>query len=255
MIHPELIAAVQEAGAVLRQFYSERSTLVIQIKNGESGAASYVTQADTLAEKIIFTALQRLYPHDAIKGEEGSNQKGVTGSMWHIDPLDGTSNFARGIPLFGVQVGRATHGVPDIGIIYFPLTDELFLAEKGKGATCNGEPLHVSTRPLTDALYWCEGYGSGKFHFNEQLMHSVRLSKMISCSSFALALIARGDAEIYCLRNEPHDVVPGVVLITEAGGRVTDASGAPYTTAAATILATNGDVHDAVLGLLRSGNR
>jgi myo-inositol-1(or 4)-monophosphatase len=251
MVHPDLLSAVQRTGAeLLRRF--ELREMQIKKKGSGTGAVTMVTDADLFSEAQLVNAIRSCYPDDTLMGEEGSKHKGKSGSVWHIDPIDGTSNFVHGIPTWGISLGRATKGLPDIGVIYLPALGQLYVAEKGRGATCNSQSIHVSERKLKDALYWAAGYGKGKAHFSETLALSVRVTKMIDSSAFELCHIASGQSEIYELHNVPHDVVAGIVIVTEAGGKVTDRQGKPYTTASKTVVATNGVVHAAVLKLLKA---
>jgi myo-inositol-1(or 4)-monophosphatase len=248
MISEELLTAVKRAGDVLVQYFEHRENLQVQQKS--ASVTDVVTQADVASEKILFEAIRRAYPQDSIQGEEGSSHYG-SAAVWHIDPLDGTSNFVRGVPLFAISVGRSVRGVPDMGIIYLPTVHKLFVARKGVGATCNGKPLHVSNKTIDRATLFTAIYKHDeRYHHPENLLRAVGSLRSFGSSAWELALIASGDAEIYCLRNVPHDVVAGIVLVEEAGGKVTDKEGNAYRTDCEYVVVTNGMTHDAVLGCL-----
>jgi myo-inositol-1(or 4)-monophosphatase len=253
VIEPGLIEAVRRTGAELLRRY-ELGEAIQSLKGEGLGAVNVVTDADIFSEAQLVAAIRQYYPLDGIEAEEGSSFSGASESVWHLDPLDGTVNFTRSIPLWGISVGRATNGVPDIGIVYLPALGLLFVGEKGLGATCNSQPLKVSSRSLGESLYCAGGFGEGRSFLYEKLALSVRATRVIESSCHELSLIARGNAEVYALRNVPHDVVAGALLVTEAGGKVTDFKGEEYTTSATDVLITNGVIHQSVLAILRGQN-
>lgn len=240
----EAIYAAKEAGKVLSKYYGK---VKINSKDEYFNAASLITDADIESEKIIADILKEKFPDHNIYGEEGTSINKGSSYTWVIDPLDGTSNFIRNIPLFGISIGLMKDKDPLLGVLYFPKLDLLFYAEKGKGAYCNEEKISVSKRGVSESLFYNGGVYKGKFSLEENVVSKVGLLKIIDCSSYELAQIAKGDAELYILESVLHDVLAGVVIIREAGGKVTDKQGNPWTPDSKTIIASNGTIHEDVL--------
>lgn len=241
-------SAAKEAGKILMSHYGNAD---VTFKNERFDVGSMVTLADQESETNIVETLKRQFPTHGVCGEEGTSINRTADYVWFIDPLDGTSNFTRNIPLFGVSLGLTHKGEPIVGVLYFPTLNLLVSAAKNKGAYANGKKIQVSGRSLEKSLYYAGGKFNNKNQINNSLLENVGLVKIISASSFEFAQIAMGDAEIYYLVNSPHDVVAGVCIVREAGGRVTDQDGAPWKLDSKMILATNGTVHDQALHLIR----
>jgi myo-inositol-1(or 4)-monophosphatase len=243
------VKAAQEAGKILMAHFGQK--IEIRWKEGHHGAVSIVTEADLKSEAKIISILTQEFPEFGIYGEESGGHNMEADYVWYVDPLDGTNNFSRNIPLFGVSIGLVHRGQPVVGVLYFPTINLMLAAEEGGGCFANDKKVQVSTRPLASSLY----YSGGKFHnqmqINLNLARACGLIKMIDASSYELAQIAMGDAEIYHLANVPHDVAAGVCLIREAGGMVTEENGAPWNINSKTILATNGLIHKDVIEVLK----
>lgn len=244
------ISAAKEAGQILMKYYAE--TIEIQLKNDHYDVGSIVTKADLESEEKIISILKESFPDHGIYGEESEGFNMEADYVWYIDPLDGTSNFTRHIPLFGISIGLIYKGESVLGVLYFPALDLLVSAEKDKGCTVNGLATKVSERPMIQSLY----YSGGKFKGNPQIETRISdrcgLVKIIDSSSYEFAQIAMGDAEIYYLVNSPHDVVAGVCIVQEAGGLVTDAQGNPWRLDSDMILVTNGLVHQEIVDSLQN---
>jgi len=248
-----------EAGALLRSYY--RRGVATEYK----GDVDLVTEADRASEKLIVDRLNKLFPEHGVYGEEGTRSQIENEYRWYIDPLDGTTNFAHGFPAFCVSMGlehRPPSLVPDqdgelvAGVIYDPLRDELFSAEKGKGAYLNGEPIHASqTAHLAEALL-ATGFPSRKRHDNPNIhfyqeftlrSHGVRRA---GSAALDLAYTACGRIDAYWEFNlNPWDTAAGVLLVTEAGGSVTTFAGSPFLLDSREVLATNGLLHDEVVAI------
>ncbi len=240
----EAIYAAKEAGEVLLKYYGK---VKMSSKDGYFNAASLISDADLESEKIIVNLIKRKFPDHNIYGEEGTSINKNSSYTWVIDPLDGTSNFARSIPLFGISIGLMKDKDSLLGVLYFPKLDLLVYAEKGKGAYCNDEKIFVSKKGISESLFYNAGPYKGKFHLEEKVVSKVGLLKIIDCSSYELAQIAKGDAELYILESVLHDVLAGVIIIQEAGGKVTDKQGNLWTPDSKTIIASNGVIHEDVL--------
>ena len=218
------------------------------------GEADLVTEADRASEQLIVTRLRAAWPHHDIIGEEGTRDAHGSAFRWYVDPLDGTTNFAHGYPVFCVSMGLELEGQLIAGIIYDPTRDEMFAAEKGGGATCNGRPIHVSsTRRIAEAILGT-GFPSFKrhknpnIHFYHQLTlrsHGVRRA---GSAALDLACVAAGRFDGYWEFNlNPWDTSAGVLLVQEAGGKVTRFDGTPFRIDSRETLASNTLLHDELM--------
>ncbi|HMG85340.1 MAG TPA: inositol monophosphatase family protein [Terracidiphilus sp.] len=256
---PQAAEIAREAGARLREFFVEG------VATEYKGDVDLVTVADRTVEKLIRTRLGEAFPTHGIYGEEGTRERMDQEFRWYVDPLDGTTNFAHGFPQFCVSMGleqRSAGLKPDedgtiLGaVIYDPMRDELFESELGRGATLNGKPLHVSNTPhLAEALV-ATGFPSRKRHQNPNIhfyheftlrSHGVRRA---GSAALDLAYVAAGRLEAFWEFNlNPWDTAAGVLLVAEAGGRVTDFAGGPFRLNSSEVLATNGLIHDELVGM------
>jgi len=239
------VTAAKEAGNIIMTYYAK--DIKINLKNDVYDAVSVVTEVDVKSEKKIISILKDRFPGHGIYGEESMGVNMESDYIWYIDPLDGTSNFTRHIPLFGVSIGLVYKGKPVVGVLYFPALDILLFAEDGKGCFINNKSAKVSGRQLTESLYYAGGKFKGETQINFQISQKCGLVKIIDASSYEFAQIAMGDAEIYYLANVPHDVIAGICIVREAGGMITDGLGNPWSIDSKTILATNGLVHKEIV--------
>jgi len=200
-------------------------------------------------EKIIVRELTSQFPGYGIYAEEEHRSNTDASFVWYVDPLDGTSNFVRNIPLFGISIGLLHHGAPLFGVLYFPALNIMVHAEVGKGAYANNKKISVSKRGLSTALYYANGDDTHSV-MNVAISRECGVIKTVGASSFELAQLAMGDAELYIRPNSPHDVVAGIAIIEEAGGKVTDERGDPWTLESSVVIASNGVTHDDVLSVL-----
>lgn len=235
------VNAAKEAGNIVMTYYNK--DIKIDLKNSVYDVVSLVTEVDIKSEEKIVSILRDKFPNHGIYGEESMGVNMDSDYVWYIDPLDGTSNFTRNIPLFGISIGLVYKGKPVVGVLYFPALDILLSAEDGKGCLVNNKPAKVSGRQLSESLYYSGGKFKGETQINLQIAEKCGLVKIIDASSYEFAQIAMGDAEIYYLANVPHDVIAGICIVREAGGKITDGLGDPWSINSKTILATNGLVH------------
>lgn len=247
------LQAAWEAGDILRGRFA-RPKQVIQ-----KGYRDFVTDADFAAQAAIVGAIRRAYPDHAIMAEEGTGEEIESGSsvpLWVIDPLDGTTNFSRQFPSFGVSIGLVEGGTPVLGVIHDPLRGHSFIAERGHGAHWLSEDsdpvsLHVSaTASLHDAVIgvdWSHADEDRRATLDalRPVALACRSVRAIGSAALALAYLSAGWLDGYLhFSLLPWDAAAGAVLITEAGGRLTGPDGAPWTFGQEWMLASNGGIHE-----------
>jgi myo-inositol-1(or 4)-monophosphatase len=242
---PETQAAVEAARAagqiLLRQLGRARG---IRFKS----AKDPVTAADLAAERCIRGRLRRRFPKIGYLGEEGTHIDGPDG-RWIVDPLDGTMVFIAGLPFFAVSIALEREGRIDTGLLYLPRLDEMFVAERGRGAFCNGRRIRVSpTTRLRDCMIalWHDDSVWGNRALRERiaaLALQVRNVRIFG-AGYSLASVAAGRLDAYWEQSAyPWDIAAGALIVAEAGGRVTDGGGRPLDINQPTILASNGRIH------------
>jgi myo-inositol-1(or 4)-monophosphatase len=243
------IRGVQNAGDLLLRYWNDASAL--ELKN-EDDLATIFSKADIESERVIVECIKTKFPTHGINAEQEHINTNTTEYAWFIDPLDGTLNYLRNIPLFGVSIGVTHKGEPICGVLYFPALKLLVRAEKGKGAFANDKLISVSKRTLQTSLYYAGGKFRGVLQVDPVIVDKAGFLKVIDASSYEFAQIAMGNAEVYYLANVPHDVVAGVCIVHEAGGRITDEKGQPWSLTSEYILVTNGVIHDDLVQALNS---
>ena len=250
---PKASAIAREAGARLREFFAHG------VEAEYKGDVDIVTVADRTSEKLIRERLAEAFPEHGVYGEEGTRERMQGEFRWYVDPLDGTTNFAHGFPQFCVSLGleRRPAGIAPgqdgtivAAVIYDPMRDELYAAERGCGAWLNGKPARVSRTPdLAESLV-ATGFPSRKrhespnVHFYQEFTlrsHGVRRA---GSAALDLAYVAAGRLETFWEFNlNPWDTAAGILLVKEAGGSVTDFSGNPVRLDSREVLASNGLIH------------
>jgi myo-inositol-1(or 4)-monophosphatase len=238
----------REAGSLLMVHF--RRHVKIEYK----GSADLVTVADRESEALILERIRKHFPAHDVIGEEGARVETGSDYKWYVDPLDGTTNFAHGFPVFCVSLAVEYKGVRVAGVIYDPTRDEMFVAEKGSGASLNGEPMHVSSISRLAECLVGTGFPSHKRHKNPNIFfyHHITLRthgvRRAGSAALDLCNVAVGRFDGYWEFNlNPWDTAAGVLMVEEAGGRVTDFSGGPFQIASRETLASNGLVHEALL--------
>lgn len=250
--------AAREAGALLARHIGKPKT--VQTKRSR---IDLVTEIDRASERLIHTVLHRATPTFGFLGEEQGERYARTTSRWIVDPLDGTNNFVHGLPLFGVSIGLEHHGKLVVGVVYDPIRRELFIATKGGGCTLNGARVHVSpTKTIAHSLL-STGFSSQFltrtqpylrwFKAFQRQSHGVR---RIGSTVLSLAWVACGRLEGFYERDLwPWDVAAGMVLVQEAGGRVSNLDGGLASVADGRLVASNGRIHREMLHILSSSGR
>lgn len=249
--------AVIKAARSLKRDFGE----VEQLQVSRKGPADFVSAADRKAENILRGALEKARPGYGFVLEEGGVIDGADKShRWHIDPLDGTTNFLHGFPHFCLSVGLERDGQLVAGIIYEPLKDEMFIAERGKGAYLNNKRMRVAARSRFDeALVLCGIPHLGRSHHPTFLRELTAVMERAGgirrqgAAALDLAYIACGRADAFWERDlKTWDLAAGIVLIREAGGFVTDADGRDEPLAAGSVACGNEAMHRDLLALLKT---
>jgi len=246
---PELESIAREAGALLMSYFDRH------IKIEYKGEVDLVTAADRASEKLIVERLKAHWPEHGVVGEEGTRSDTGAEYRWYVDPLDGTTNFAHGYPVFCVSIALVrSDDQLQVGVLYDPTRDELFAAERALGATLNGKPIHVSrTAHLAESILGT-GFPSHKRHKNPNIYFYQHLTlrshgvRRAGSAALDLANVASGRYDGFWEFNlNPWDTAAGVLLVREAGGQVTRFDGAAFRLDSREVLATNGLIHDEIL--------
>ena len=261
MLHSALlnvmVKAARLAGRRLKRDFGEVENLQVSLK----GPANFVTAADRKAEEILREELAKARPGYGFIGEESGRHEGSdTTHRWIVDPLDGTTNFLHGIPQFAISVALEREGALVAGLIYNPATDEMFLAERGKGAFLNDTRLRVAgRRRLADSIVSCglPHLGRGDLELNRREMRAVQEKvaglRRFGSAALDLAWIAAGRFDGYWERGlSSWDTAAGILLVREAGGYVTDLEGKDAMLATGDIIAGNEMIHRELLSVIRA---
>ncbi|MFA5101031.1 MAG: inositol monophosphatase [Candidatus Omnitrophota bacterium] len=245
------VAAAQQAGVYLLHNFGKIKEVI------SKGDRNLVTNVDRQAQAMIIDAIKKKFPEHGIIAEEGLTRDVEAEYVWIIDPLDGTHNYIRGIPVFGVSIGVVRQGKFTGGVIYMPFDDELYVAETGNGAYKNGVLIKVST--YRDLKECSASYDSG-IRYNPKALLPILGEiadtsfnvRMFGSSARSLSYLAEGKIDISIeFEDQPWDCAAGICLIEQAGGRVTDLSGNPMAHTTIGYIATNGNAHEAVLDIVR----
>jgi myo-inositol-1(or 4)-monophosphatase len=247
---------LSRAAGDLLNYYAGREKLV-EFK----GQANLVTVADKKSEELIIGGILARYPSHSILAEEsGVTQPGAP-VQWIIDPLDGTTNFAHGYPFYCVSIAVEENGEIVCGVVYDPVRDELFTAARGSGAFCNGEPIRVSNVDVLSKALLITGF---PYNFRERLQTVISQFEKFLVASQAvrrggsaaldLCYVACGRLDgFWELYLQPWDTAAGRIILEEAGGKVTNFKGTPFSIHMKEILASNGRLHGEMMGVLREG--
>lgn len=249
--------AAQKAARGLIRDFGELENLQVSRK----GPADFVSKADRRAEQVVRNELKKARPTFGLLMEESGAEPGTdTSNRWIVDPLDGTTNFLHGIPHFAISIALERDGIPFAGVIYAPIHDEMYVAEKGQGAFLNGRRLRVSGRRRLDEALFATGI---PFHglpdhdgFIRQLrpvMSATAGVRRFGAAALDLAYVAAGRYDGFWESGlNQWDTAAGIVLVREAGGFVSDLSGHPRVLSGAGIIAANTDLFEPLAKLIRS---
>ena len=254
-----MIKAAHRAGRALKRDLGEVEKLQVSLK----GPANFVSSADHRAEETLRAELAKARPGYGFLGEEGGAHEGSDKThRWIVDPLDGTTNFLHGIPHFAVSIALERSGAIVAAITYNPANDELFVAERGKGAFLNDQRIRVAARRRTiDGVVGCglPHYGRGDAEHLRASRYEIAAAqrnfaglRRYGAATLDLAWVAAGRLDAYWERNlSPWDMAAGILLVREAGGFVSDADGGEAIMAKGAIVAGNDTMHGELIRLLR----
>jgi myo-inositol-1(or 4)-monophosphatase len=239
------VEVAQEAGKILREEMERPPTI------SHKSEFDLVTQADRRSEALIVGKLQKYFPDHSVAAEEGTGKDTSSEYRWHVDPLDGTTNFAHAYPCFCVSIALARKNELLLGVVLNPIYNELFTAARGEGAFFNGKRIHCSKVSALKNSLLCTGFPNHNRQANPNIhfywdftlrSHGVRRD---GSAALDLASVAMGRFDSFWeFGLNPWDTAAGVILVEEAGGKITDMQGQPYTLGGVSILASNGLIHD-----------
>jgi len=255
-----MIAAARKAARSLKRDFGEIEKLQVSLK----GPANFVSAADHRAEETLYAELSKARPGYGFLGEEGGTREGADKThTWIVDPLDGTTNFLHGIPQFAISIALEREGAIVAGLIYNPATDEMFIAEKGKGAFLNEQRIRVAARKrLSDAVIACGlphiGRGDLKLGAKEtnRMQEQVAGLRRFGAAALDLAWVAAGRLDGYWERDlKPWDMAAGLILVREAGGFVSDCDGGDEMMAKGHVAAGNEAIHREILRVVKEAGK
>lgn len=256
-IDVDLFRAVA-ADAALISGRIQKARLGTHLGIEHKGALDLVTEVDRACETAIIERLRRSFPSHDIVAEESAPSLTGADYVWYVDPLDGTTNYAHNYPFFCTSIGLTHRGTVIASAVYDPVKDELFTAARGRGATCNGRPLKVSTSNdlqrsvfLTGFPYDLRDDVAHTLRLFERFVHHARAMRRDGAAALDLAYLAAGRIDGYFEeRLKPWDVIAGSLLVEEAGGRVSRFDGSPIGQSADEVVGSNGSLHEAMLRVL-----
>ena len=249
-----LLHATKEAGKIILQYFDG----IFKIDHKE-GINNLVTEVDKLSEDKIIKVIRARFPTHSIISEEVGEMMKQSDYQWIIDPIDGTVNFAHGIPICCVSIGLLLNNELIMGAVFNPMMNELFFAEKGKGATLNGQPISVSVKSNFKTAFLVTGF---PYAWPDSEQHPIKVFeklvleglpvRRLGSAAIDLCWVACGRFDGFWEYNlQAWDVAAGYLIVQEAGGIVTDFEGAPANVFTRQTLASNGLIHDAMLGVIK----
>lgn len=246
-------SAAMESGRILKELYGNINSI------SKKGEIDLVTEADLMSEKTVINSITRVFPNDRILSEETGEHGEESARLWIVDPLDGTTNFAHSFPFFAVSIGLQVENEIKAGVVYNPCMEELFEAEKGKGAFLNKRSIRVSDNVnLKDSLmgtgFPYDVYEDPKpvLDYLERMIVRAQGVRRAGAASIDLCYVAAGRLDGYWEQGlKPWDTAAGSIIVQEAGGIISDYTGNPYSPFGISILASNPHIHSKMLEVLR----
>jgi len=250
------VSIARRAGLLLKDRFTEKHRVDYK------GEIDLVTEADRMSEQLLMAEIRRQFPEHGILSEETAEVETPSRYRWVIDPLDGTTNYAHGFPMFCVSIALEKDGHIITGVIYNPVSEELFVTGRGKGAFLNGSPISVSATTEISASLLATGFPydirrnpNNNINYFSEMALKAQAIRRAGSAALDLAYTAAGRFDgFWELKLHPWDTAAGWLLVSEAGGIVTDISGGGYRLDSPTILASNGRIHNALIDVLGGVN-
>lgn len=245
-----MIEAVKTGGKIVKEYHENKRDISMK------SYKEFVTKADIDSEKAIVDVIRKNHPKHSINSEEMGKENKDSLYTWIIDPLDGTHNYIFSLPYYAVSVAVAKEKDVVMGAVYLPSFDELYFAEKGKGAFLNEEPVKVSSRDsMINSLIFYDNQFYNEPHMLPNLGKVAErdfTTRILGSACCDLSLVAKGCADARILHKpKACDFAAGALIVEEAGGKVTDFQGKPWNTDTKQIIASNGKIHDELLEVLK----
>lgn len=257
MLKQTLLKATESAAAVMKEYFEKAFTI-----SNKEGINNLVTEVDHKSEEVIFSIIKQNFPDHFILSEESGEFIQDSEYKWIIDPIDGTVNYANGIPICCVSIGIEKNGVMELGAVYNPFINEFFFAQRGFGATLNDRKIHVSDESdimksclITGFPYTYLDAPNGPLQVFEKFIRKGIPVRRLGSAAIDLCWVAAGRFDgFYEHKLSAWDSAAGFLMVEEAGGKVTDYDGYYYSPYQPHLLATNGKIHDAMLHVINGGN-
>lgn len=257
MLKATLLKAVETAGTVLKENFNQSFTI-----SNKEGINNLVTEVDHKSEEVIFGIIKQNFPDHHILSEESGEIIQDSSYKWIIDPIDGTVNYANGIPICCVSIGIEKEGKMQLGAVYNPFINEMFFAERGSGATLNNRKIQVSSQPdiiksclVTGFPYTYLDMPNGPLQVFEKFIRKGIPVRRLGSAAIDLCWVAAGRFDgFYEHKLSAWDSAAGFLIVEEAGGKVTDLQGNYYNPYQPGIIATNGKIHDELRRIVNGGN-
>jgi myo-inositol-1(or 4)-monophosphatase len=249
----ELERLARQAGEIVRLGYEHEHQIAYK------DVIDPVTEVDRKSEAFLLGEIQRLFPGHQIVSEEAGVLPGSQTDQWYIDPLDGTVNYAHGVPIFSVSIAYARDGAVTLGVVYDPMRDELFAAERGRGSWCNGRPLHASQQTEFRRSLFVTGFPYDTWSTEQNNLnffsHFARMTqgvRRLGSAALDICYVGAGRFDGYWeLFLQPWDLAAGALIASEAGATVTDLKGGQgYLTPPCSMLAASPELHGKMLAIL-----
>lgn len=245
-------------GALLRKYHLMRARKQFNVES-KGSPIDLVTDVDRKAEKAIKQMIEAAYPDHGIISEEGSAKKPDSGTIWYVDPLDGTTNFVHGYPHFAVSIGVERDGQVVMGCVFDPIRDELFFGHKGCGARLNNKKIRVSRTTQLERSLLCTGFPydvrvspQNNLDYWNKFVVKARAIRRDGSAALDLCYLAAGRFDgFWELKLKPWDMAAGQLIVSEAGGTVSDFLGNPVGLFTRELLATNGQIHREMMSVLK----
>jgi len=245
------INAAKRSGALLKKSFSKRGKRSWKDKAG----AQIVLKEDVESEKIIIAEIKKYFPQHSIYSEEIGSETKKSEFCWIIDPLDGTTNYSMGIPWFCNCIALSKNNKVVLGTIYAPFSEQLYIAEDGKGIYLNDVKIKVNKKDLKDSiLFLAKGGPENKKWLGKTIINfsaATRTERIYGSLGLELALVSSGQADLVISKGaQPYDYAAGALLVKEAGGKVTDFKGKEWQVSNANLVASNGKIHKQILEVI-----